>query len=45
VATDHAADEEIQQKSFFGIGVPEEQGQFIASTMGNLLLRFSVDVL
>jgi hypothetical protein len=29
VVTDHATDEEIQQESFFGIGVPVEQGQFI----------------
>jgi|GEM_PF-917328 len=27
VVTDHAADEEVQQESFFGIGVPLEQGQ------------------
>jgi hypothetical protein len=31
VVTDHAADEEVQQESFFGIGVPLEQGQFKAA--------------
>jgi hypothetical protein len=29
VVTDHAADEEVQQESFFGIGMPVEQGQFV----------------
>jgi hypothetical protein len=29
VVTDHGAYEEVQQESFFGIGMPVEQGQFI----------------
>jgi hypothetical protein len=29
VVTDHAADEKVQQESFFSIGVTVEQGQFI----------------
>jgi hypothetical protein len=29
VVTDHAADEEVRQESFFGIGMPVEQGQFV----------------
>jgi hypothetical protein len=38
VVTDHAADEEVQQKSFFGIGVPVEQGQFIVWVGDDLFL-------
>ena len=29
VVTNHGATEEIQQESFFGVGVPVQQGQFI----------------
>jgi hypothetical protein len=44
VATGDAADEEVQQESFFGIGAPAEQGQFVFSIekiddRGNLQLR------
>jgi hypothetical protein len=38
VVTDHAADEEIQQESFFGIGVSVEQGQFIVRVGDDLFL-------
>ena len=32
VVTDHAADKEVQQESFFGIGVSVEHGQFSSPT-------------
>src|ERR1700688_4564155 len=38
VVTDHAADEEVQQESFFGIGVPVEQGQFLVWVGDDLFL-------
>src|ERR1700730_3381817 len=38
VVTDHAADKEVQQESFFGIGVPVEQGQFLVWVGDDLFL-------
>jgi hypothetical protein len=38
VVTDHAADKEVQQESFFGIGVPVEQGQFVFRVGDDLFL-------
>jgi hypothetical protein len=38
VVTDHAADEEVQQESFFGIGMPVEQGQFVFGVGDDLFL-------
>src|ERR1700676_1040511 len=41
VVTDHAADEEVQKKSFFRIGVPIQQGQFVVRVGDDLFLVVS----
>jgi hypothetical protein len=38
VVTNHAADEKVQQESFFGIGMSVEQGQFIVRVGDDLFL-------